>query len=314
MKSLHRIPNEKMKGYSLSVIGCISWAFSGICGEVLMNAGIPPRLIVSVRLLLSGVVLLFISSFQSNDAVNLLKNKKDLLRVLAFGLGGVFTSQFGYIHAIYYTNAPTATILQFLSSAMLVAVVCLLEKRLPKFIEVSAVILAIFGITVLTTHLNLHTLIIDPSGLFWGFFSAFGVVGYVMLPSQLFLSYNKLSVIGLAMLLAGLLSLPILRPWKLSFTTTPSLLPAWIGIVLIGTIVAYTFFIIGAAILGPTTSGLISGLEAVASVLFSVLLLGASFHPLDLAGMGLVLVSILLLSLRDRPPYRFKRPRRYKSS
>lgn len=295
-----RANNNLKFGYFLTILGAIAWGFSGICGQYLMtNIKMPPALIVNYRLLASGILLIIISLLKNkNDTFKVFKNKNDILFLLSFGIFGMLFCQYSYLNAINHTNAPTATVLQFLSSTMIVIYICFLEKRLPKIKESIAMIIALLGTFGLATHFRFDTLVISPSGLFWGVMAAISVVVYTLMPIRLMSKYPKFSIIGFGMLFGGIVLTIFLQPWKYSIPTDTLSVLALLGIILIGTVLSFSAFLIGVSYVGPVIGGLIAGLEAVSSLFFSILLLNQTFTFEDFISIVFVMSSIIILSLK----------------
>lgn len=292
--------NNLKLGYFLTILGAIAWGFSGICGEYLIQTShMDTGLIVYLRLTIAGLLLSLISIYKyKKESLSIFKNKKDLLNLVIFGVFGVLFCQYSYLSAIKYTNAPTGTVLQFLSSGIIVVYVCLVEKRLPKIIEVLAIVLSLLGVFGLATHFHLNALVISPLGLFWGVMAATSVVIYTLIPINLMLKYPKFAIIGFGMLISGIMFTVYLQPWNYSIPTDFISILALLGMIFIGTVFSFSSFLIGVSIVGPVMGGLIAGLEAVASLLFSIVLLGHTFTIQDLVSIALVMSSIVILSLK----------------
>ena len=288
------------KGLALTLIGAIGWGFSGTCGQYLMNnKNIPTIDIVNLRLLFGGFILIVISLFKNKrKTFDIFKNKKDTITLILFAIFGLLAAQYSYLQSIHYTNAPTGTVLQFLSSILIVVGMCFIEKRLPYKYEIFAIFFAVLGTFALATHFNLNTLVITPLGLFWGLFSAFAVVIYTILPVNILKKYSSIVVSGFGMLLDGIILSIILHPWTFDIIHDNMTLLAIIGMIVIGSVIAFTAFLAGVSIIGPVKGSLISGTEAIASLLFSIILLGDKFNPIDIIGMVLILIGVSALSLK----------------
>lgn len=74
---------------------------------------------------------------------------------------------------------------------------------------------------------------------------------------------------------------------------------AYLGIILIGTLFAYTVFLKGTSIVGPVKGSLLASVEPVASVLLTVLVMNDIFYPIDFLGMLLIIAAVLLISIKD---------------
>lgn len=292
--------NNLKLGYILTTLGAIAWGFSGICGQYLMTKSkLDPAFIVNVRLISSGLILVLLSLFiDKKNSVKIFNNKKDILMLIIFGVFGILFCQYAYLNAINNTNAPTATVLQFLSSGIIVVYVCITSKRLPHVMEILSILIAIFGTFGLATHFSLSSLVISPAGLFWGFMAAISVAVYTLLPINLMQKYPKLSVIGFGMVFGGILMSFFVKPWAYPLSPDFMTVMSLIGMILIGTVIAFSAFLIGVSIVGPVLGGLIAGLEAVSSLFFAIILLNQQFTIHDLIGIGLILLSIIILSMK----------------
>ncbi len=292
--------NQTKKGTILTLVAGFSWGISGISGQYLMANGVHVNLLTSLRLLIAGLFLTVLAYFQDKKTLKiLLTSKKNLLGIVFFALFGLVLNQYAYLSAIRYTNAGTATVLQYATPVLVLINACLRNRVLPSWTEVVAIVLAIGGVFMMATHGNLSELAITPAGLFWGILSAFTYAAYLLLPAQLIRTYGSLPVISLSMLLGGLLFPLFSQAWNYSFDMTGTNLLALFGIVGIGTIFAYTVFLHGVSIIGPIKGSLLASVEPVASVLLTVLVMGTQFYPTDFVGMVLIIAAVLLISLRD---------------
>lgn len=289
-----------VKGFFLTIFGAISWGFSGTCGQYLMTVkNLDSKYIANTRLFFAGLILILISILKDKkDTFKIFKNKKDTITLIVFGIFGMLACQYSYLQAIYYTNAPTATVLQFLSSVFMIIGVCLIDKRLPKKIELFAISLAVLGTFTLATHFNLNNLVITPTGFLWGIISALSVVVYSILPLKILKKYSSIIVTGFGMFIGGVFLGLIIKPWNINIDFDLMTILGLIAIIVIGTIFAFTCFLAGVSIIGPVKGSLIAGLEAISSLIFSILLLGESFGAYDLLGMALILTAVSALSLK----------------
>lgn len=103
---------------------------------------------------------------QEKIVCEIIKDKKDLAMLLLFGTAGIMSCQYTYIVAISYSNAGTATVLEYLGLVLIMIFVCLKSSKLPSINEVFAIILALTGTFLLATHGNVHSLAISKSALF----------------------------------------------------------------------------------------------------------------------------------------------------
>ncbi|HEL0664619.1 DMT family transporter [Streptococcus equi] len=288
------------KGSTMILLAGIAWGLSGVSGQYLIAHGVGINALTSLRLIISGLVLSSMAYMRQRDAViRLLKDKRLLRELLIYSLFGLTLNQYAYLLAIRYSNAGTATVLQYLSPILVLVYLSFKSRRLPAAGESCAICLAILGMVIMACHGDLSHLAINPIGLFWGLFAAVTYAYCVIKPAKLIADWGSLLIVGLAMLMGGVIFPILTRAWQYPLAMTYGNLRALFGIIGIGTIFAYTFFLKGASIIGPIKATLLASIEPVASVFFAIILMKETFHPIDLLGMALILIAVLVISLRD---------------
>lgn len=235
---------EKRLGTLITLVAGIAWGLSGVSGQYLMSRGVSVDMITSLRLMVSGVFLLGLAYLTAREQlIMVLKSKQALLGIFVFAMLGLVLNQMAYLQAIYYTNAGTATVLQYLCPILVLAYTCLKHRQKPSGIEVVSIVLAIAGTLLIATHGQLTELAITPLGLAWGLFSALTYALYIILPVKLIGQYGSLVVIGLGMLMGGLMVTLGLQTWQVPLVLDGGNLLGLVGIVGVGTIFAYTVFL-----------------------------------------------------------------------
>jgi drug/metabolite transporter (DMT)-like permease len=206
-------------------------------------------------------------------------------------------SQFTYLTTINYSNSGTATILQYTGLAMILVVVCVMEKRLPKIFETLALLLAMGGIFLIATHGDIKTMVISKECLFWGLFSAVGLVCYSMIPKKLLKEYGSLPASGFGMIIGGIVLSLIIRPWQYAVSFDFGAVMALLGIVVVGTVVAYNLYLMGVNLIGPVKAGMIAAIEPVAAAVFSALFVGTSFTFWDVIGFAFIISTVFISNI-----------------
>ena len=228
-----------------------------------------------------------------------LKDRKSLLSLLMFALIGLFLNQFAYLSAIQETNAGTATVLQYVCPVGILIYSCIKDKVVPTLAEIVSIILAIGGTFLIATHGQLDQLSITPSGLLWGLFSAWTYALYIILPIVLIQKWGSSLVIGVGLVIAGLVAFPFTGVLQANIPTSLDFLLAFAGIILIGTVFAYTAFLKGTSLIGPVKSSLLASIEPISAVFFAFLIMNEQFYPIDFLGMAMILIAVTLISLKD---------------
>ena len=289
-----------LKGTLLTVVAGIAWGLSGTSGQYLMVHGISALVLTNLRLLIAGGILMLLAYATAKDKMlAFLTDKKSLLSLLIFALIGLFLNQFAYLTAIQETNAGTATVLQYVCPVGILIYSCIKDKVAPTLGEIVSIILAIGGTFLIATHGQLDQLSMTPSGLFWGLFSALTYALYIILPIALIKKWGSSLVIGVGMVIAGLVALPFTGVLQADIPTSLDFLLAFAGIILIGTVFAYTAFLKGASLIGPVKSSLLASIEPISAVFFAFLIMNEQFYPIDFLGMAMILIAVTLISLKD---------------
>ncbi len=285
-------------GVVLSLLGGIFWGFSGSCGQYLFTYhGVDSKWIVTVRMISTGIILLALSAVKhKSDIFGVWRGRKNFACMSAFTLFGLILCQYSYFTAIEHSNAGTATVLQYLSPVMILVFVCLKNKKLPAFAEIIAIILAVGGTFVIATGGDIGSLAVSTYALFWGIASAVFLACYSLIPAPLLKDYDTPTVLGWGMLAGGIILLPVFRPWEVMPEISLALVGAMAGIILLGTVIAYTFYLEGIHLIGATKASIISSIEPVSATVISAVWLGTEFTGTDIIGFIMIISTIFIIS------------------
>ena len=113
--------NNTIKGTLFALIAGTLWGLSGICAQFLFqNKNLTPEWVVCIRLISSGLILLSVAyAKEKNNIFKIFKSKRDVKDLVLFGILGMFGVQYTYFVAIKYSNAATATVIQYLGPAII---------------------------------------------------------------------------------------------------------------------------------------------------------------------------------------------------
>ena len=292
--------SKAFKGTLFTVIAGIAWGLSGTSGQYLMAHGISALVLTNIRLIIAGLLLVLLAYTKSKDKfLAFLKDRSSLLSLLLFSLFGLFINQLAYLSAIQETNAGTATVLQYVCPVGILAYTCIKDKVAPTVAEIISMILAIGGTFLIATHGQFDQLSMTPAGLFWGLFSALTYALYIILPIKLIQKWGSILVIGVGMTISGFLAVPFTGLIGASVSLSFDIFLAFAGIILIGTVFAYTAFLKGASMIGPVKSSLLASIEPISAVFFAFMIMRDIFYPIDFLGMAMILLAVTIISLKD---------------
>ena len=292
--------SKGLKGTLFTVIAGIAWGLSGTSGQYLMAHGISALVLTNIRLIIAGLLLVLLSYIKSKEQfLAFLRDKSSLFSLLLFSLFGLFLNQLAYLSAIQETNAGTATVLQYVCPVGILAFTCIKDKVAPTIAEIISMILAIGGTFLIATHGQLDQLSMTPAGLFWGLFSALTYALYIILPIKLIQKWGSILVIGVGMAISGFVAVPFTGIIGARIPMSFDIFLAFAGIILIGTVFAYTAFLKGVSMVGPVKSSLLASIEPISAVFFSFMIMGDIFYPVDFLGMAMILLAVTIISLKD---------------
>ncbi len=292
---------NKGKGIKLAITGAIFWGGSGVAAEYIMQTKhISTSWLVSVRMLFAGLIILSYLTFKDGKKVfDLLQERKNRLGILIFSLFGVILLQFSFFNAIQYSNAATATILQYLSPIFIVIYFIFESKKIPSKLSVFSILLSLVGTALLVTKGDISSLSISPKGLFWGLSA--GIVGavYIIQPRKMMAEFGTMAVTGWGMFLGGLLFQLYNPIWK-NVPELDGVSFALIGyIVFFGTVCSYLCLLHSTKFIPAQFSSLLTSFEPLSSALFSSLFLGSVILPIEILSMCIIIFAVFLLSRND---------------
>lgn len=281
------------------VITGIFWGFSGVCGQFLFETrGIQSEWLVPLRLSSSGIIMLaYLLTVNKKELMSLVHNRNDLLKTIICGICGIMMFQYTFLKAVQTSNAGTATVIQYLAPVFIMIYTCVRRKKRPNTTETVAILLAVGGIFLISTHGNLTNLVLTPKGLFWGLACAFAMFINSILPGELYQRYSTQTITGLGFVFGGIVLSAILRPWNYEVNWDLPTVGAVMVIVLLGSVAAYGLYAIMIKQIGPTKASLFVTSEAVAATVISAVWLKTVFYPIDLIGFVMIILTVFILTL-----------------
>jgi drug/metabolite transporter (DMT)-like permease len=285
-------------GMLLAIAAAIFWGISGTSGQYLFeNRHINVEWLITVRLLISGSILLFYAQFVRKQNIFFIwRNLKDISQLLVFSIIGMLAVQYTYFAAIKNSNAATATVLQYSGPVIIALYLAIRNRKIPGLREIAAITLAVVGTFLLVTHGNFHTLAISRAALILGLLSAVALAIYTLQPAGLLSKFNPIIVIGWAMLCGGMIFSIVKAPWIVKGTFDQYTYLHLILIILLGTLIAFTFYLYSVKIIGGQKASLLASAEPLAAAIISVYWLKTPFTAIDWIGTLCIISTVFLLT------------------
>ena len=282
---MEKTKDKRTVGICYTLAGGMCWGLSGCFGQYLFQEkGITAEWLVTVRLTSAGILLILLGLLLTKQKMgDVWKNPVDKKHLLFFSIGGMLTCQYTYF-------APV----------IILGIVCMKEKRLPRKLETGAIICALFGVFLLSTHGDIHSMSLTTLALLFGLGAAASAAAYNLLSGDLLRNYGVYAIVGYAMFIAGVAMVILVRPWRYAVVYDMKTILATAGVVVIGTAVAFSLYLKGVSLVGPFMGSLLGMVEPITAVIVSLVFLGAAFQMMDLAGFVLILGTVVALSLRSK--------------
>jgi|SRR5690606_17393582 len=291
---------ESKKGILLGIIAAALWGISGTLGQFLFQQrGINVEWLITLRLLLSGFGLLLLAKSMKNNIFTIWTNQKDAIQIVIFSIMGMIGVQYTYFAAIKHSNAATATVLQFAGPIFIAIYLALKYRRLPKKLELLAILLAVTGTFLLVTRGNFNSLSISGTALFFGIASAITLAIYTLQPKTLLSKYNSALVVGWGMLIGGIIFSFVKAPWQVEGDWDIKTVLSAAFIIIFGTLIAFYAYLNAVKIIGGQKTSLLASAEPLVAVILSVIWLKTPFSIIEGIGSLCIISTVFLLTKKE---------------
>ena len=298
---MNKYQKKIFKGTLYSLLSGLIWGICGILGEYFFtHYQVSSGWITSMRLLLAGSLVLFLSAFQLRfQLLDIWRNKKNYLPFFAYAILGIFSVQFFFYLCVEYSNATTATILQFISPVFILFYNRIVYQKKASITAILYVFVAMLGVFLMATKGDLSKLSMTPLALVTGLLSAVGVMFNVILPQRFARDYGFVPTVGWGMLLAGVFSNFLYPVHQITFQLDVTSFLICFTIAVFRT--AFAFFLSMKAVLlvSPLVVSVVSASEPLSSALLSVLFLGMVLDGFLALAMILIIVPMVFLSIEE---------------
>lgn len=277
-------------------LGASFWGVSGTAAQALFQIyNFPVVSLVAMRMLLSALALVIIVR------PHLLS--RPFLPMILLGIFGYSGSSLAYLEAIEYSNAATATLLQFLFLPMVAGYEALTGSLHWTRRWTLTLMLAILGTALLIVGTNFQILV-TPVGLLFGLLAAVSGAYYNLGSRNHVRTNGAWWTTSWGFTIGGLVALPF---GVLSFRdyTLPSSIGGITEVILLvgfvtvfGTLLAFSLYISGLEHLSATETGIASSSEPIMSAVASYIFLGLVLTLTQYFGGALIILAVILVATR----------------
>lgn len=298
---MNKYQKNIFKGTIYSLLSGLIWGICGILGEYFFaHYQVSSGWITSMRLLVAGSVVLILSSFQLRSQLfDIWKKRKNYLPFLTYAILGIFSVQFFFYLCVEYSNATTATILQFISPIFILLYNRIIYKKKASKSAIFYVLIAMIGVFLMATKGDLSKLSITPLALITGLLSALGLMFNVILPQRFAKNYGFVPTVGWGMIIAGLFSNVLYPVYEISFQLDVVSILICLTIAFLGTAFAFFLSMKAVSLVSPLVVSVVSASEPLSSAILSVLFLGMVLDGFLVLAMILIIVPMIFLSIEE---------------
>jgi drug/metabolite transporter (DMT)-like permease len=222
---------------------------------------------------------------------------REVAGIAGFGVFGIAVMYVAFFTAVQRSGAGIAAVLLYTGPAWVGIFEWTAARRLPAWSSLSALLLTIAGVVLLSFNPN-DIDAVDGLGVLAGLLSGVAYATHFTIGRKYITRHGSAVVYALAMAVAALVIAPIARP---SLPPTSAIIPL-LYLSVIATFVASLLFARGVVQVPPVRAAITATIEPVVATAASILVLGASLHPQQLAGAGLVLTGVTMIMQRTKSP------------
>jgi drug/metabolite transporter (DMT)-like permease len=300
-------------GYLCVLVASGLWGFNGVFSRIAMDGGIGPLELGAGRafaaaLLLLPFLLLHVRRIE----------RTMLLPIALFGLFGIVLSQGLYFEAISRIDVALALVIIYTAPIPVAAYQRLrLGEILPRKAYLGMLI-AVVGVAMAVLGGGGGITDVDGVGLAFAFATMLAYAMQVVLAARQPAALPPLARTGAGMLAASMIWMVVVPAWTLPFGMLDVLeplegridveVPLWFAVawvIVLGTVVPYLLFIVGAARIGPGAASVVGMAEPILASFVAWILIGQDLTLVELAGIAVAVGAISYVErirMRGRPP------------
>lgn len=293
---------SRFLGIILAILGASFWGLGGTVSDYLFKQqNIDINWYVTARLLISGFLLLTIFKILNprQSIFIVFRNVTNTIQLLIFSTLGMLLVQYAYMASINYGNAAIATLLQYIAPVYIILWFIIRKKETFKLFDVIVILLTLTGTFLSLTNGSLDSLMVSSSSMIWGIISGLSLAFYNIYASNLLSKFPAILVVGWAMLISGILMNFKAPIWQFTISQIDISVILYLAFgIILGTAMAFFFFIKSLNYLSAKETTLFGTIEPVMAIVASALWLKVVFLSIQLLGIVLIIILILVLSLK----------------
>ncbi|NMT64433.1 EamA/RhaT family transporter [Marinobacter orientalis] len=278
----------------LVALAAFFWGLSGGIGGILLAEGWGPFVVSFYR---GSIGLLFVLFWLALHPQNSgLGNPRLWLWAIIAGLGVAGNFSF-YFLSISEGSVAVAATLMYCAPVFVFLISFILRLERPTPFKLAAIVIVVIGISLLTGIYDIEGSQITLAGIVAGLLAGLSYALFIFGFKFAARNGSPQAVLVIAFAVLGIILI-----WPASAEQVVAVLgasdwPFFIALGVLGAGLSFIFYIVGLKNTVPTVAAIVAMVEPVTASLFGVLLLNESLDPVQLIGMGLILVTVTALSV-----------------
>lgn len=293
--------NTKLQGYFAGIIAAIAYGTNPLGALFLYKEGFNPASVIFYRFVFAVIILSIILLLQKES----FKISKFEFKVLS-SLGAIFSASALTLYSSFnYMDSGIASTILFSYPVMVAVIMSVFFKEKTSFVVVASIVLSILGISLL--YQGEGGIRLSTIGVILVLLSSLTYAVYIVIVNRTKININPFKMTFYIMLIAAIcvLLFSLFNPVNhiIQIKTFSSL--SWLLFLgVVPTIIAMTFLNIAIPKIGSTPTAIMGALEPVTAVIISILIFNGSLTIRLFVGICMVLLSVILITLKDLPKLR----------
>jgi len=293
------LKSQNMGAIYIALAG-LSWSTTGIFAKNLMASGLSSKEVALLRLTLGTFILFCILMFQNRAYVKI--DRKGL--VLTFFMGTITQGLFNlcFFSSVDAIGVMNATILLYLAPLFITGFSVLLFKETLTTLKKWGVFISVVGSTLALTGGRLDLDGLTFTGLLLGVLSGLGYSLVSVFSKFGLKNYMPQTMILYSFLFGALLIAPFSSPHLiLQKLNSPIVVLSTMGLGVFSASIAYLLYFAGINTgIELSKVGVISTIELIFAIIFSVIFAGEMINGIKIFGILLILCAIVLINLKTQ--------------
>ncbi|PYZ97401.1 EamA family transporter [Alteribacter lacisalsi] len=291
--------------FLLIIGGAALWGTIGIFVQRLYDLGFTPIEVVAIRVISALLVLTLIVLFKNPSLVKI--RPRHLPLFFGTGILSIVFFNWAYFTTIQEINLSVAAVLLYTGPAFVTIMSRIFFKEALTPEKVTALFMTLAGCMLVIGVFPLNAGQLSAFGIITGVASGFGYALYSIFGKPASVHYSSLSITFYTFLFASAAMLPfsgIVHSAGALMSPEGILLAAGLGT--LPTVFAYLLYTAGLFHVESSRASIAATVEPVVAALIGLIIFAERLTPWQLAGMGLVLLAVLVIQKRRKPAHKEK--------